>query len=107
MKRRQKRRLEAAHKATAPAPPTAGAGKASNAGKEEEKLDPREYFKLRSRTITKLKETRDPYPYPHKFNVTTDMREFVKEYDGLAKGEERKDVEVRVGGRIYTKVRLL
>ena len=71
----------------------------------EEKLDPREYFKIRSRTIKKLKETQDPNPYPHKFEVNTDMQKFVKEYESLTKGEEKKDTEVRVGGRIYTKVR--
>lgn len=67
-------------------------------------LDPRQYFERRSRAVKKLKQDNDPNPYPHKFQVTTDMQEFVREYDRLATGEERKDVEVRVGGRIYGKV---
>jgi len=33
------------------------------------------------------------------------MAEFVKEYTPLSKGEEKKDIEVRIGGRIYGKVR--
>jgi len=32
------------------------------------------------------------------------MAEFVKEYTPLSKGEEKKDTEVRIGGRIYGKV---
>lgn len=43
----------------------------------------------------------DPNPYPHKFKVSTDMRTFMKDYHGLQKGEEKKDIEVRVGARIF------
>ena len=50
-----------------------------------------------------MKDSQKPNPYPHKFKVTTDLREFLKEYDSLKKGELREDVEVRLGGRIYTK----
>jgi len=32
------------------------------------------------------------------------MAEFVKEYTPLSKGEEKTDIEVRIGGRIYGKV---
>ena len=62
-----------------------------------------QYFEIRSNRIKKLKETQNPNPYPHKFNSSTDLRQFLKEYAPLAKGETRADVEVRVGGRIYTK----
>lgn len=48
-----------------------------------------------------MKQDMNPNPYPHKFNVTTDMPTFMKEYESLQKGEEKKDVEVRVGARIY------
>lgn len=109
MKRRNKEREKAARKAekaaAAPPAPAKAAKKDGDAEQLEEKLDPREYFKIRSRTIKKLKDTHDPNPYPHKFQVTTDMRQFVQEYDSLTKGEEKTDVEVRVGGRIYGKVR--
>ena len=35
--------------------------------------------------------------------MTTDLRDFLKKYDSIKTGEHLKDVEVRVGGRIYTK----
>jgi lysyl-tRNA synthetase class 2 len=35
--------------------------------------------------------------------VNTDLRDFVKEYEGLKSGEHRKEVEVRLGARIYNK----
>lgn len=68
-------------------------------------MDPRQYFEYRSRAVKKLLETKDPNPYPHKFNATLDLKNFVEEYTSLKTGEEKKDVEVRVGARIYTKVR--
>lgn len=48
-----------------------------------------------------MKQDMNPNPYPHKFKVTTDMPAFMKDYDSLQKGEEKKDIEVRVGARIY------
>ena len=62
-----------------------------------------QYFEIRSRNINKLRQSKNPNPYPHKFQVTTDLRDFVKEYASLGRGEHRFDVEVRIGGRIYTK----
>ena len=103
-KRRTKARETAAKKAEkaakAPAQPT----KRKSAEEDEAQLDPRQYFEIRSRAIKKLKDTHDPNPYPHKFQVTTDMTDFVKEYEPLTKGEEKKETEVRIGARIYGKV---
>src|SRR5436189_5191452 len=42
-------------------------------------------------------------PYPHKFQVTVDLRQFLKDYEKLQKGEQSRDIEVRIAGRIYTK----
>jgi lysyl-tRNA synthetase class 2 len=58
---------------------------------------------MRSRDISKLRKTKSPNPYPHKFQVTKDLREFLKEYAPLKKGELRQDVEVKIAGRVYTK----
>lgn len=66
-------------------------------------MTPNQYFEIRSRAVNKLRETHDPNPYPHKFNVTDDLREFLKKYESLKTGEQLKDVEVRIGARIYTK----
>ena len=108
VKRRNKQRQIAEQKAkkAAAAPPAPAPKRKQNNEEDEAKLDPRMYFEIRSRAIKKLKQTRQPDPYPHKFHVTTDMRQFVKEYTSLKTGEERKDVEVRVGARIYGKVSL-
>lgn len=50
-----------------------------------------------------MRETRSPNPYPHKFQVTNDLREFLKEHEGLQKGEQKPDIPVRIAGRIFTK----
>lgn len=71
---------------------------------DEAQLDPREFFERRSRAVKRMKEENNPNPYPHKFHVTTDMKQFMKDYESLEKGEEEKDVEVRVGARIYSMV---
>lgn len=42
-------------------------------------------------------------PYPHKFKVTTDLRDFLKEHDKIKTGEHLTDVSVKLAGRIYTK----
>ena len=50
-----------------------------------------------------MRQIKKPDPYPHKFQVTTDLRAFLRQYESLKPGEHLKDVECRVGGRIYTK----
>ncbi|KAL9124653.1 MAG: hypothetical protein Q9217_006039 [Psora testacea] len=42
-------------------------------------------------------------PYPHKFDVVTDLREFLKQHANIKTGESRPEVEVRLGGRIFVK----
>jgi lysyl-tRNA synthetase class 2 len=64
---------------------------------------PQQYFEIRSAKIKKLRESKRPDPYPHKFRVTTDLRQFLQTYASIETGEQRKDVEIRLGGRIYTK----
>lgn len=49
-----------------------------------------------------MMDTNQPFnPYPHKFHVNYDLRNFVKEYGHLKKGEVVKDKEITVGCRIY------
>lgn len=105
LKKRQKQRQKDEEKAkkAAAAPPKPVKEKKSNAEAEEKELNPNQYFEIRSRAINKLRASQDPIPYPHKFQVNTDLRVFVKEYTPLKSGEHRKDVEVRLGGRIYNK----
>lgn len=46
-------------------------------------------------------ETQNPNPYPHKFHVNYDLRNFEKEFGHLKKGEVLKDKVISVGCRIY------
>ncbi|KAI9665819.1 MAG: lysyl-tRNA synthetase [Bathelium mastoideum] len=103
LKKRQKQRQLVAKRAekAAAAPPKAQ--KAANTEIDEKDLTPNQYFEIRSRAINKLRENHQPNPYPHKFHVNTDLREFLKKYKDLKTGEHLKDVEVRIGARIYTK----
>ena len=61
-----------------------------------------QYFEIRSRRIKQLKDTKQPFsPYPHKFQVTYDLRNLEKEYGNLKKGEEIKDKQIAVACRVY------
>lgn len=64
---------------------------------------PQQYFEIRSSRIKKLRETKDPNPYPHKFQTNVDLRDFLEEYRSLKTGQHKKDTEIRVAGRVYTK----
>ncbi|KAF2837629.1 putative Lysyl-tRNA synthetase [Patellaria atrata CBS 101060] len=104
LKKRQKQRANEAKKAEkAAAAPQKPEKKAKSGEEDEKELTPNQYFEIRSRTINNLRQTKNPNPYPHKFHVNTDLREFVEKYKELRKGETLKDVEIRIGARIYTK----
>ncbi|KAK9770938.1 putative Lysyl-tRNA synthetase [Seiridium cardinale] len=104
LKKRQKQRERDAKKAekAAAAPPKEKKEK-SNAEAEESTLTPNQYFEIRSRAITKLIETKDPYPYPHKFASDYDVRNFVSDFGHLKSGEFDKAKEIRIQARIYNK----
>ncbi|KAJ2904672.1 Class II aaRS and biotin synthetase [Zalerion maritima] len=103
LKKRQKQRQKAAGKTKkeAAAPPKAVVKK--KAGDDEKDLTPNQYFEIRSRNINKLRTTKEPNPYPHKFHSNYDLRNFVKEWDHLKSGESSKETDIRLGGRIYVK----
>lgn len=105
LKKRQKQREKEDKKKekAAVAGPKPAASKKTSAEEEEAHLNPNQYFEIRSRQINKLRTSKEHNPYPHKFQVTTDLRQFVQEHESLKTGEHHQDVEVRVGGRIYTK----
>lgn len=71
-------------------------------------LNPNQYFEHRSRQI---KEYREKYetdstvlnPYPHKFHRDTTIPEFVEKFSSLTRGETKKDVQVKLTGRIMNK----
>ncbi|KAG8532723.1 Protein kinase [Bacidia gigantensis] len=100
LKRRQKQRIADEKKA----------GKAANAPLasqkkkvvEEMELTPNQYHEIRSREI-RQRQLDGFNPYPHKFEVLTDLRDFVKDYADLGTGESRPEIEIRLGGRIFVK----
>lgn len=108
LKKRQKARQKeeekkkkAANKAAAGGP--APAKKAAGAEAAEKDLTPNQYFEIRSRNINKLRETKSPNPYPHKFFVDYDLRNFVEEFGHLKSGEHQKDKVIQIGARIHGK----
>jgi len=101
-----KRRLKAEKKAAEKAekeknkpPEAAKPGKAA-AKVNEEDISPNEYFKLRSGAVEELKKG-EAHPYPHKFNVSISLENFIQKYEYLKDSETLTDVEVRLAGRIH------
>lgn len=58
-----------------------------------------EYLKLRLAHISNLKEIGES-PYPHKFNVTISLSDFIEKYQDLKEGEHHEDV-VSVAGLFH------
>ena len=100
-KKREKQRRIQAHRAdrAAAAPPAQTSKRKKD---DEEELTPGQFYERRVGVIKRLKETQDPNPFPHHFAVDTDASEFLKKYEHLKPGEEHKDVEVRIAGRIFS-----
>lgn len=106
LKRRQKQRQRDALKAekAAAAPPAnqAASGSKKASAEDEEELSPAQYFERRARTIQKLRETRDPDPYPHKFHVSISLTDFIEKYqDRVQAGEKLENEQVQLAGRIH------
>ncbi|KAF2171520.1 hypothetical protein M409DRAFT_18633 [Zasmidium cellare ATCC 36951] len=101
LKKRQKAREKEAKKAEAAASKQAPPAPKRKAADDEAQLNPNQYFEIRSRAVKRMKETNDPNPYPHKFHVTYDLRNFEKEFGHLKKGEFIKDKTISVGARVY------
>jgi len=101
LKRRQKADQKAKEKAEKDAAnalkePAPGA----KAVKKEEPLDPGMYHQHRCETVLGYKEAGET-PYPHKFNVSISLAEFISKYESLADGTNSEDV-VSVAGRIHS-----
>lgn len=59
-----------------------------------------QYFEIRSRAVKRMKESNEN-PFPHKFHVTYDLRNFEDDFGHLKKGETLKDRTISIGCRIY------
>jgi lysyl-tRNA synthetase class 2 len=106
-----KRRLKAEQKAKEKAEKdaqkvaTAGTDDKKTAKKEDQlaeaDISPNEYFKLRSNAVAELKKNPSTHPYPHKFNVTLSLEDFINKYSHLKDGDMLKDEPLSLAGRIY------
>ncbi|EFA04272.1 lysine--tRNA ligase isoform X2 [Tribolium castaneum] len=68
----------------------------------EEDISPNEYFKLRTQTVANLKSLGgDNHPYPHKFNVSISLQDFIEKYSGLKDGEVVEKDKLSVAGRVH------
>lgn len=69
----------------------------------EEEISPNEYYKLRTGAVAALKEgSKDDHPYPHKFNVTISLEEFIEKYNHVNSGEVLENVTLSVAGRVHS-----
>lgn len=105
-KNEQKRRMKAEQKLkektekSAQQPIVAAEKKSSKANEED--ISPNEYYKLRSSAIAALKNgPSEGHPYPHKFNVTISLEEFVEKYNTVNSGEVLDSVTCSVAGRVH------
>ena len=64
-------------------------------------MSPNEYFKIRSRAVEELKLEEGGHPYPHKFQVSSSLKDFLADFTSLEDGQTLADKEVRVAGRIH------
>lgn len=68
----------------------------------EAEISPNEFFKLRSAAVEELKKNPETHPYPHKFNVTSSLENFIEKYnDSIADGVTL-DETLSVAGRIHS-----
>ncbi|VDN52603.1 unnamed protein product [Dracunculus medinensis] len=64
--------------------------------------DPQEYFNMRLSMINKRRKNGEN-PFPHKFQVTVSLADFVKKYDHIENGTVLVDTIVNIAGRIFSK----
>jgi lysyl-tRNA synthetase, class II len=50
-----------------------------------------------------MRTSKNPDPYPHKFQTTISIPDFVEKYSHLKRGELLQDVEIALAGRIMVK----
>lgn len=66
---------------------------------EDAEMDPRLYFENRSKIVLDQKK-QGLNPYPHKFERTITVPEFIEKYKDLGMGEHLEDVTLSITGRI-------
>ncbi|XP_047345197.1 lysine--tRNA ligase isoform X1 [Vespa velutina] len=68
---------------------------------KEEEINPNEYFKLRTQAIEQLKAANE-HPYPHKFNVSISLENFIEKFSSVVKNGEILEKEIySIAGRVH------
>ncbi|KAF8072993.1 Kars1 [Scenedesmus sp. PABB004] len=67
-----------------------------------EEADPSLYYETRVKAVT-AKKAKGGNPYPHKFEVSTSLPDYVAKYGSLEPGTQLTDVTVSLAGRINSK----
>src|SRR5271170_5010367 len=87
---------KAAKAAERPAPSQSAKPKVT----EDEDIPTHKYFEVRSKRINELRASKNPDPYPHKFHTSMAVPEFIEKYSYLKRGEQLKDTEIALAGRV-------
>ena len=96
---RKKEEEQAKKKAEKEAKAKEAGGEKKKKKNDEEELDPTKYFENRKTYLLKKMEAGEN-PFPHKFEVTITLPEFIKKYADITKKGEFLDEVVQVAGRV-------
>ncbi|ORY80961.1 hypothetical protein BCR37DRAFT_380839 [Protomyces lactucae-debilis] len=105
-KKQRERDAEKAAKQAAKPPREAVKAKVEGQDAQGEDISPNEFHKIRSATINAMRgkvAEGGLTPYPHKFNVSHRIPEFISQFDHLARGESLQEKVVFVAGRVHNK----
>lgn len=58
---------------------------------------------MRAKAINDLRASKNPDPYPHKFQTTMSIPNFIEKYEYLKRGELLQEIEVALAGRVMVK----
>jgi len=98
----KKQKAEEKKAAKAKAAAEKAAKEPKKAQKVEDDTDPNKYFENRTKFITE-QEFNGVNPYPHKFQLTSSVPEFVSKFASLSEGERVDSESVSIAGRIVSK----
>ncbi|EKX72863.1 lysyl-tRNA synthetase, putative [Theileria equi strain WA] len=68
------------------------------AGESTEEVDPRHYFQNRLDVVQEWRKNKTAYP--HKFQTTMSIKDYISKYENLAAGEHDDSVVVSLAGRV-------
>uniref|UniRef100_A0A5S6R4K0 Lysine--tRNA ligase n=1 Tax=Trichuris muris TaxID=70415 RepID=A0A5S6R4K0_TRIMR len=98
---KQEKKLKEKEASSRTAPKVASGKTTKELAASEDSLDPNEYYALRSAAVKALRDS-GRQPYPHKFDVSVSLTDFIATYSYL-KNEEILSEVVRIAGRVHSK----